>query len=113
MACSLCVYTGEDCPDCGECFCECRCEDEYGGRDPCFHCGSRSCAGYCDDYQTYNLRPAETGGEPGSGGYVTTPEEDAYMAEHHPTALLIVGPPGPSSPAAAPSPPVQGTGEER
>ena len=21
------------------------------------------CPGYCDDHQTYNLRPAETGGE--------------------------------------------------
>lgn len=26
------------------------------------HCGSCGCPGYCDDYQTYNLRPAETGG---------------------------------------------------
>jgi hypothetical protein len=28
----------------------------------CFNCGECGCAGYCDDYQTYNLRPAETGG---------------------------------------------------
>lgn len=27
MACSLCCYTAEDCPDCGECICECRCDD--------------------------------------------------------------------------------------
>jgi hypothetical protein len=27
MACSLCLYTGEDCPDCGECSCECKCYD--------------------------------------------------------------------------------------
>lgn len=30
----------------------------------CFSCGECGCAGYCDDYQTYNLRPAETGGQP-------------------------------------------------
>ena len=29
----------------------------------CFNFGECGCAGYCDDYQTYNLRPAETGGE--------------------------------------------------
>ncbi len=29
----------------------------------CFNCGVCGCAGYCDDYQTYNLRPAETGGD--------------------------------------------------
>src|SRR5690349_21397625 len=28
----------------------------------CFNCGGCRCPGYCDDYQTYNLRPAETGG---------------------------------------------------
>lgn len=28
----------------------------------CFNCGGCQCPGYCDDYQTYNLRPAETGG---------------------------------------------------
>jgi len=28
----------------------------------CFSCGGCECAGYCDDYQTYNLRPDETGG---------------------------------------------------
>lgn len=27
----------------------------------CFACGGCRCAGYCDDYQTYNLRPGETG----------------------------------------------------
>ena len=25
----------------------------------CIHCGSCQCPGYCDDYQTYNLRPAD------------------------------------------------------
>lgn len=30
----------------------------------CFNCGGCRCPGYCDDYQTYNLRPAETGGCP-------------------------------------------------
>lgn len=29
----------------------------------CFACGGCQCPGYCDDYQTYNLRPAETGGD--------------------------------------------------
>jgi hypothetical protein len=46
------------------------CEDEcydYQGFWRCdhqhyCHCGGCGCAGYCDDYQTYNLRPAETGG---------------------------------------------------
>jgi hypothetical protein len=42
------------------------CED-YQGFDVCEHshcpnCGGCQCPGYCDDYQTYNLRPAETGG---------------------------------------------------
>lgn len=32
----------------------------------CFGCGGCGCPGYCDDYQTYNLRPAETGGAPGA-----------------------------------------------
>lgn len=34
-----------------------RCEHTH-----CFNCGGCRCPGYCDDYQTYNLRPAETGG---------------------------------------------------
>ena len=28
----------------------------------CFACGGCGCPGYCDDHQTYNLRPGETGG---------------------------------------------------
>jgi len=40
---------------------------DYQGFDQCYHqhcmnCGGCGCPGYCDDYQTYNLRPAETGG---------------------------------------------------
>lgn len=31
----------------------------------CWNCGGCQCPGYCDDYVTYNLRPAETGGTPG------------------------------------------------
>jgi hypothetical protein len=31
-------------------------------RQHCMNCGGCRCPGYCDDYQTYNLRPAETGG---------------------------------------------------
>jgi hypothetical protein len=37
------------------------CEDACY-HDHCFACGMCGCAGYCDDYQTYNLRPGETGG---------------------------------------------------
>jgi hypothetical protein len=41
-------------------------EDEgrfgYCTHTHCFACGGCECPGYCDDYQTYNLRPAETGG---------------------------------------------------
>lgn len=33
----------------------------------CWNCGGCGCPGYCDDYQTYNLRPAETGGTPEGG----------------------------------------------
>ena len=33
----------------------------------CLVCGGCQCPGYCDDYQTYNLRPAETGGAVQSG----------------------------------------------
>jgi hypothetical protein len=43
------------------------CEDYQGfnvcSHQHCFNCGGCRCPGYCDDYQTYNLRPAETGGE--------------------------------------------------
>lgn len=41
------------------------CYDEDTGDlicDPCLKCGAHHCPGYCDDYQTYNLRPGETGG---------------------------------------------------
>lgn len=43
------------------------CEDQWGyltycHHQHCFACGGCQCPGYCDDYQTYNLRPAETGG---------------------------------------------------
>ena len=46
--------------------CEHDCDEDcewYGcGHQHCMGCGECGCAGYCDDYQTYNLRPAETGG---------------------------------------------------
>lgn len=56
----------EDDDDWVACFHEC---DEncswYGcSHSHCFACGGCQCAGYCDDYQTYNLRPGETGGNP-------------------------------------------------
>lgn len=47
------------CPDCYEPDGRCVCYDED---EPCFSCGTPGCPGYCDDYQTYNLRPGETGG---------------------------------------------------
>jgi hypothetical protein len=46
--------------------CEHDCDEEcaeYGCRHShCWACGGCTCAGYCDDHQTYNLRPGETGG---------------------------------------------------
>jgi hypothetical protein len=48
--------------DCDE-NCEAQCDHQH-----CFGCGGCQCPGYCDDYQTYNLRPGETGADP-------TPEE--------------------------------------
>jgi hypothetical protein len=59
MACPACCYSMEDCPDCGQCSCDCWCDE---GGPPCPWCGEPGCPGYCDDYQTYNLRPGETGG---------------------------------------------------
>ena len=44
----------EDCYDCHGFF---QCHHQH-----CFNCGGCGCPGYCDDYQTYNLRPGETGG---------------------------------------------------
>lgn len=46
---------------------ECYDDDDratYCTHQHCSACGGCGCPGYCDDYQTYNLRPAETGGEP-------------------------------------------------
>lgn len=45
--------------------CEHDCDEDC---DPCLHehcwkCGGCGCPGYCDDYQSYNLRPEETGGD--------------------------------------------------
>jgi len=40
--------------------------DEYGcSHSHCMNCGGCECPGYCDDHQTYNVRPpSETGGDP-------------------------------------------------
>jgi len=69
QACPEPVHDGE--PDDWEpCRHDCDedCFDEYDRPDcrheHCFNCGGCGCPGYCDDYQTYNLRPAETGGAP-------------------------------------------------
>jgi hypothetical protein len=73
-SCEVCGWTyGMLCPECPGCGCYTgRCsgwrhaEYSYGDDDdfddPCFICGEPGCPGYCDDYETYNLRPAETGG---------------------------------------------------
>lgn len=63
MACSRCCYTAEDCPDCGQCLCDCSCD-----ADTCTFCGDPDCdgSGYnCPDnhYQEYNLRGWETAGK--------------------------------------------------
>lgn len=51
-------YDEEPCEhDCDE-----NCDDDYCYHSHCINCGGCTCPGYCDDYQTYNLRPAETGG---------------------------------------------------
>jgi len=46
-------------------YCDEDCYDDYDGWDchheHCFNCGGCGCPGYCDDHQTYNLRPGETG----------------------------------------------------
>jgi len=55
------------------CYHECdeNCEDGQGFRrcdhSHCIACGDCGCAGYCDNYRTYNLRPTETGGDPWAG----------------------------------------------
>jgi hypothetical protein len=55
MTCSQCDELSEvqSCDPGTDCFCACH---------ACWNCGELGCPGYCDDYQTYNLRPAETGG---------------------------------------------------
>ena len=45
------------CPECGYW----PCIDESDEGESCDFCGEPGCPGYCDDYQTYNLRPGETG----------------------------------------------------
>lgn len=54
------IYDDDICPDCMEPDGRCVCYDEV----ICGNCSMPNCPGYCDDYQTYNLRPGETGGEP-------------------------------------------------
>ena len=57
-----------DAADDGDGVCEHDCDEvcelEGCNHQHCWACGECGCAGYCDDYQTYNLRPAETGGQP-------------------------------------------------
>jgi hypothetical protein len=59
------VLEGDDWEPC-EHDCDENCYDDFDNWDchhrHCFACGGCNCPGYCDDYQTYNLRPAETGG---------------------------------------------------
>jgi hypothetical protein len=57
-------------------YCEHECELDgcfgdgfaFCHHEHCMNCGGCRCPGYCDDYQTYNLRPSETGGPPDAGG---------------------------------------------
>jgi len=46
--------------------CDDDCYDEWDQHacrhQHCFNCGGCGCPGYCDDHQTYNFRPDETGG---------------------------------------------------
>jgi hypothetical protein len=42
--------------------CDENCAEDGCRHEHCWACGDCGCAGYCDDYQTYNLRPEETGG---------------------------------------------------
>ena len=46
--------------------CDDACELEGCFHNHCANCGECGCPGYCDDYQTYNLRPAGDG-LPGPG----------------------------------------------
>ena len=43
-------------------------DEDWCTHQHCFACGGCGCPGYCDDYQTYNLRPEETGGGEGVAG---------------------------------------------
>lgn len=55
------IYDYQPCEhDCGEEGCY---EDGMCLHQHCPNCGGCGCPGYCDDYQTYNLRPEETGGD--------------------------------------------------
>lgn len=40
-------------------------DEDWCTHQHCLNCGGCQCPGYCDDYQTYNLRPEETGGRNG------------------------------------------------
>jgi hypothetical protein len=63
------IYDDDLCPDCCEEPCRC-----YEADQTCDLCGTPGCPGYCDDYQTYNLRPEETGGA--EADPVTTPDHN-------------------------------------
>jgi hypothetical protein len=67
IMCEVCGWTYKMvCPECAKgCGCEWRCSgwrhrewnyDDDPEPEPCYNCGTRGCPGYCDDYQTYNLR---------------------------------------------------------
>ena len=63
-------------------------EDDLGDdEDECPSCGQSGCPGYCDDYQTYNLRPGETGGEP-------DPDEDGHQRYKDDLAQGYINPDG-------------------
>lgn len=72
VMCETCGWTyGMVCPECAKgCGCEYSCsgwrhgewnaeDDDPENGEPCWNCGTPGCPGYCDDYQTYNLRDAD------------------------------------------------------
>jgi hypothetical protein len=70
------------------------CEEGPDGRFRCYHqhcggCGGCSCPGYCDDYQTYNLRPAETGGTAVIHSFVTRPRAGVFELARLPRLQLL------------------------
>jgi len=63
------------------------CDDDGELLEPCFACGTPGCPGYCHDYESYNLRPEETGGE-------LDPDEDGHQRYKDDLAQGLINPDG-------------------